>query len=295
MFKDTLPTKLYWILFPIEDLRQAVETAKRILTKEKLDRQLTGQSSPTPFMSIRDGHNRKVSFDTKEELGDKIDKLAVMIGKLMTRDSVTGRQFKPQIYQNRGRGQNRGYNQCNYQNRYRSESGDRRQYRQVRGRPRYEENYRRGNFRGNMRSYDRQNRGEYRNNYRNDSYYRSRNRSREMSFSRSYNNSRNRSTSNSKFRSESRASTNRDRIQCYKCREYDNFARDCPTSREVKEIEQLQQMLILGNEQTSSKSLIVNVLDIFSEASSEKNLRTGDLKLITGRNDPTTFLPLSPR
>ena len=58
-----------------------VETAKRILTKEKLDRQLTGQSSSTPFMSIRDGHNRKVLFDTKEELGDKIDKLVIMIGK----------------------------------------------------------------------------------------------------------------------------------------------------------------------------------------------------------------------
>ena len=30
VFKNTLPTKLYWILFPIEDLRLAVETAKRI-------------------------------------------------------------------------------------------------------------------------------------------------------------------------------------------------------------------------------------------------------------------------
>ena len=45
VFKNTFPTKLYWILFPIEDLRQVVETAKRILTKEKLDRQLTRQSS----------------------------------------------------------------------------------------------------------------------------------------------------------------------------------------------------------------------------------------------------------
>ena len=60
MFKNTLPTKLYWILFPIEDLRQVVETAKRILPKENLDRQLTRQSSSTPFISIRDGHNRKV-------------------------------------------------------------------------------------------------------------------------------------------------------------------------------------------------------------------------------------------
>ena len=71
VFKNTLPTKLYWILFPIEDLRQAVEIAKRILTKEKLDRQSNGQSSSTPFISIRDGHQRKVSFDTKEELATR--------------------------------------------------------------------------------------------------------------------------------------------------------------------------------------------------------------------------------
>ena len=38
VFKNMLPTKLYWILFPIIDLRQAVESAKRILTKEKLDK-----------------------------------------------------------------------------------------------------------------------------------------------------------------------------------------------------------------------------------------------------------------
>ena len=93
VFRNTLVTKLYWILFPIEDLRQAVETAKRIITKEKLDKQLAGQSSSTPFRSIRDGHHRKVSFDTREELGDKIDKLVVMIDKLATRESRTNRQF----------------------------------------------------------------------------------------------------------------------------------------------------------------------------------------------------------
>ena len=68
-------------------------------------------------MSIRDGHNRKVSFDTKDELGDDLEKLALMIGKLAGRDSRRGRQFKPQIHQSRGRGQNRNYNQRNYQNR----------------------------------------------------------------------------------------------------------------------------------------------------------------------------------
>ena len=35
IFKNSLPTRLYWVLFPIEDLRQAVETAKRILAKER--------------------------------------------------------------------------------------------------------------------------------------------------------------------------------------------------------------------------------------------------------------------
>ena len=107
VYINTLPTKLYWILCPIEDLRQAVETAKRTLTR-KIDRQLSGQSSSTPFMTIRDSLNRRVSFDTIEELGDKIDKLGVMTGKLATRDNGAGRQFKPQIYHSKGRGQNRG-------------------------------------------------------------------------------------------------------------------------------------------------------------------------------------------
>ena len=70
VFKNTLPTKLYWILFPIEDLRQAVEMTKRILTKEKLDKQLTGQTSTSPFMSVRDRTDRRVSFNTREELGE---------------------------------------------------------------------------------------------------------------------------------------------------------------------------------------------------------------------------------
>ena len=76
VFKNTPPTKLYWILFPIEDLRQAVETAKRILIKERLDKQLTGQTSASPFMNVRDGTERKVSFNARDELGDKIDKLS---------------------------------------------------------------------------------------------------------------------------------------------------------------------------------------------------------------------------
>ena len=33
VFKNTLPSRLYRVLFPIKDLRHAVETSKRILTK----------------------------------------------------------------------------------------------------------------------------------------------------------------------------------------------------------------------------------------------------------------------
>ena len=93
-----MPTKLYWILLPIEDLRQAVDTAKRIMTKEKLDKQLTGQTSTIPFMSVRDGTERRVSLNTRDELGDKIDKLTLVMSKPTARDSHERRPFKPQIY-----------------------------------------------------------------------------------------------------------------------------------------------------------------------------------------------------
>ena len=78
VFKNTLPTRLYWILLPIEDLRWVVEIAKRILTKEKIDRQLAGQSSLKPFMNIKDGYNsKKVTFDTQDSLDKKLDRLTL--------------------------------------------------------------------------------------------------------------------------------------------------------------------------------------------------------------------------
>ena len=90
VFKNTLPTKLYWILFPIEDLRQAVDMAKRILTKEKLDKQLTGQTPTIPLMSVRDRTDRRVSFNTREELGDKIDKWTMIMNKLAAKIAMKG-------------------------------------------------------------------------------------------------------------------------------------------------------------------------------------------------------------
>ena len=73
VFKNTLSTRLYWVLFWIEDLRLVVETAKRILTKGKKDRQLAGQSSSTPFMNLKDGYNSKeVTRDMQDSLDHKI-------------------------------------------------------------------------------------------------------------------------------------------------------------------------------------------------------------------------------
>ena len=96
VFKNTLPMRLYWVLFPIEDVGLRVETAKRILTKEKIDRQLAAQSSSTPFMSIKDGYNsKKVTFEMQDSLDDKIVKLTSMMSKLTAQDNNQNKQFKP--------------------------------------------------------------------------------------------------------------------------------------------------------------------------------------------------------
>ena len=68
------------------------------MTKEKLDKQLTRQTSNSPFMSTREGTNRKVSFDTRDKLGDKRDKLTVMLGRLAAEDNNEKRPFKLQIH-----------------------------------------------------------------------------------------------------------------------------------------------------------------------------------------------------
>ena len=72
-------------------------------------------------MSIREGAGRRVAFDTREELGNKIDKLTVMLGKFAAKDSNRNRPFKPQIHKRKppSLSQNRGYSQRSYQNRNR--------------------------------------------------------------------------------------------------------------------------------------------------------------------------------
>ena len=54
-------------------------------------------------MSVRDGHNKRVTFNATDDIEQKIDKLMTMMGKLVTEDGQN-RPFKPQVYQsNRGR------------------------------------------------------------------------------------------------------------------------------------------------------------------------------------------------
>ena len=71
----------------------------------------------------------------------------------------------------------------------------------------------------------------------------------DLFFSGNYSGNRTRSTNNSRMRSGSRASMNRNRIRCYNFREYDHFVSDCPSSREERDMDHVQQMLNLEEEQ----------------------------------------------
>ena len=68
--KNTLPMRLYLVPFPADDLRLAEETAKRMITKEIIDRQLLGQSYSAPYMDIKGGYNSKevVTFEMQDRL-----------------------------------------------------------------------------------------------------------------------------------------------------------------------------------------------------------------------------------
>ena len=126
----------------------------------------------------------------------------------------------------------------------------------------YRGDYRRGNFRANLQSYQdyrgHNYRGGYRRNYGNDNYERGSRKSSDRHYS---DNTRRNDRSSSRSTSGSRASTNRDRIRCYKYREYDHFAKDWPTLRVEKESEQMQQMYNKDNEQTILKLLATGTYD----------------------------------
>ena len=79
-------------LINVNNLRDAIDLAKIVMTKEKLDRQLTGQTS-TPFMkvTINDNHSvqnnpkKGVTFDAMETLernSDCIDRLTSLVSDM---------------------------------------------------------------------------------------------------------------------------------------------------------------------------------------------------------------------
>ena len=109
VFKNTVPNKLYWILYPINNLRVAVETAKRVLTKEKIDRQRMGQSSTSPFMKASQesekSYEKGVTFPlgTIERNRDSIDKLTSLVNKMNIKMDQKESQYKPRVYQGRNR------------------------------------------------------------------------------------------------------------------------------------------------------------------------------------------------
>ena len=117
-FKNTLLYQLYLTLIIVNNLRDAIDLAKRVLTKEKLDRQLTGQSS-TPFMKAtsndnhpcQNHHKKGVTFDAMEMLernSDCRDRLTSLVSDMkMTMDRKQP-PYKPKIHQGRSQNQNVG-------------------------------------------------------------------------------------------------------------------------------------------------------------------------------------------
>ena len=222
---------------------------------------------------MKDGYvNKRVTFDIQDGLEEKIDRLTTLMSKLTAHDDGQNKQFKPKMYQNKRRGQMRNfhdkhtYDQRNYQNRYRSNrkisfSGRILCGQNYRDRPRHGQNYRnnlrRGNFRGNPRTnqnFRGQNYiGGYRENYRTENHDRGRSRYRERYYQ--VNIRRNNRCSSSRSRSGLRARTNRDRIRCCKCREYDHFTKDCPMSKLEKETDQIQEMFNMDEEQTAKNNI----------------------------------------
>ena len=156
-FKSTLLYWFYGTLININNLRDAFDLAKRVLTKENLDRQLTGQTS-TSFMkvTINDNHStqnnpkRGVTFDAMETLernSDCIDRLTSLVSNMkMTMDRKLS-LYKPRIYQGRSRNQNT--DQQNFTPRNRSFSRGRNQG-GNRGNYNYRNNYR-PNYKNRLR------------------------------------------------------------------------------------------------------------------------------------------------
>ena len=101
------------MLYHIDNLREAVETAKRVLAKEQIDKK-AGQSSTNPFMQIsqsisknKDKTEKNVSFsavEAMERTTDSIERLASLMDRMDTKLDRRQDQYRPRVYQGRSRG-----------------------------------------------------------------------------------------------------------------------------------------------------------------------------------------------
>ena len=81
------------MLYHIDNLREAVEMTKRVLTKEHMDKKV-GQSSASAFMQVsqsssknKDRTEKKVSFsavEAMERTTDSIERLASLMDRMDT-------------------------------------------------------------------------------------------------------------------------------------------------------------------------------------------------------------------
>ena len=105
LMKNTLPIRLYPILFPIDNLRDAIMTTKHVMIKDIIDRQKTGQCPATPFMHMNEsGQTSKKggTFDAMETLerhGNSIDRLTSLISKMNIKMDKKEVPYKPRVYQ----------------------------------------------------------------------------------------------------------------------------------------------------------------------------------------------------
>ena len=100
-----------------------------MLTKEKIDKQRTGQSSTSPFMKAsqesKKNYEKGVSIGALEIIernSDSIDKLMSLVNKMNMKIDKKQTQYRPRIYQGRNRGCD--HRQENYRSRERSYSRD---------------------------------------------------------------------------------------------------------------------------------------------------------------------------
>ena len=121
------------MVYNINNLREAVETAKCMLTKEQIDGHKSGQAASSPFMKVNQQNFKKkgVTFNAMETIqkqGDSIDKLTSLMNELNSKldRKDNSSQYKPRIHAGRNRVCRQRQNR--YSSRERSYSRDRGPY-----------------------------------------------------------------------------------------------------------------------------------------------------------------------